>query len=187
MDNPETELRETNAPKRHLGGYLTLFAVAGLSIWLDEWSQFWVRDNLAFGETLTPWPWLAPYARLVHWGNDGAAFGLFKGSGGGNFFALLAIVVAALIIYYFPRIDSGQWLLRVAMGLQLGGALGNLLDRLTLGYVTDFISVGNFPVFNVADASITVGVGLLLLFTWFGHDEEDEASEVGSEQDAATV
>jgi signal peptidase II len=75
--------------------------------------------------------------------------------------------VAIAIIYYFPRVPANDWTLRIAMGLQLGGALGNLYDRIfNVGEVTDFISVGNFPVFNVADASISVGVLVLLLGIW---------------------
>jgi len=68
------------------------------------------------------------------------------------------------IIYYFPRVDTGDWTLRVAMSMQLAGASGNLVDRFIHdGKVTDFISVGTFPVFNVADASISVGTTILLL------------------------
>ncbi len=79
---------------------------------------------------------------------------------------MLAIIVIGAIIYYFPRVDPADWTLRVAMGLQLGGAAGNLIDRLVIGRVTDFISIGNFPVFNVADSSISIGVVILLLGVW---------------------
>jgi signal peptidase II len=83
--------------------------------------------------------------------------------GRGDIFMILAIVVAGAIIYYYPRIPDDDWLLRIAMGLELGGAVGNLIDRVWRGHVTDFISVGSFAVFNIADASITVGVILLLI------------------------
>ena len=70
----------------------------------------------------------------------------------------------ALLIYYFPQVDKKDWTLRLAMSMQLAGASGNLIDRLMRdGKVTDFISVGTFPVFNVADASISVGTVVLLL------------------------
>ena len=79
-------------------------------------------------------------------------------------FAGLALIVAGGIIYYFPRIPRDEVLMRVAFGFMLGGALGNLIDRLRYGgNVIDFISVGNFPVFNVADSSVTIGVCLMLL------------------------
>jgi signal peptidase II len=160
-----------------LRSYAVLLGIASLVLWLDQLSKSAVRDNLAFGESWMPLDWLAPYARILHWGNEGAAFGIFQGASG--FFTVLAIVVSVLIVVYYPKIESGVWLLRVAMGLQLGGALGNLFDRLTIGYVTDFLSVGRFPVFNVADASITTGAALLLLFTWFmdGKDPEEEKLE----------
>lgn len=162
-------------PADQLRSYLVLFGIAGLIVLFDQWSKSAVRNNLAFGESWMPLEWLAPYARVLHWGNEGAAFGIFQGAGG--FFTILAIVVSVLIIVYYPKIESGVWLLRIAMGLQLGGALGNLVDRLIIGYVTDFISVGTFPVFNVADAGITSGAALLLLFTWFADDGEPEGDE----------
>ena len=77
-------------------------------------------------------------------------------------FTVLAIIVSAAIIYYYRDVGRASWLIRLALGLQLGGALGNLIDRLTRGTVTDFLSVGTFPVFNVADSGISVGVALLL-------------------------
>jgi len=178
----ETKSSEINVkPGEKLRSYLVLIGIAGLVVLLDQWSKSAVRDNLAFGERWMPLDWLAPYARVLHWGNEGAAFGIFQGSGG--FFTVLAIVVSVLIIIYYPKIESGVWWLRIAMGLQLGGALGNLADRLTIGYVTDFISVGTFPVFNVADAGITSGAALLLLFTWFG-DAGESVGKKSEEQDA---
>ena len=172
-----TENMAQSSVKDPVRSYAVLLGIAGLVLWLDQWSKSAVRDNLAFGESWMPLDWLAPYARVLHWGNEGAAFGIFQGASG--FFTVLAIVVSLLIIIYYPKIESGVWLLRVAMGLQLGGALGNLFDRLTIGYVTDFLSLGKFPVFNVADASITIGAALLLLFTWFmdGKDTEEEKLE----------
>ena len=166
-----------NSPEKHasrshpLLAYLTLTLIAGTVILLDQWAKDWVRSNLAFGEQWMPWSWLAPYARILNWRNTGAAFGLFQE--GGGIFTILAIAVAIMIIYYFPRIQRGDWALRLAMGLQLGGAVGNLIDRLQHGYVTDFISVSSFPVFNVADTSITLGVVILLLSIWLGGDPEE--------------
>ena len=79
-------------------------------------------------------------------------------------FGTLAFIVIGVLIYYFPQVDKKDWTLRLAMSMQLAGASGNLIDRLTQdGKVTDFISVGTFPVFNVADASISVGTVVLLL------------------------
>src|SRR4030067_1795107 len=99
---------------------------------------------------------MEPYARIVHWKNTGAAFGLLQGFGG--VFTILGLLVSIAILFYFPQVPTREWTLRLAMGLQLGGAVGNLIDRITQGYVTDFISVGTLPVFNVADSSISLGV-----------------------------
>jgi signal peptidase II len=109
--------------------------------------------------------WLSPYARIVHWYNRGAAFGMFQQ--GNMVFTVLAFIVIAAILYYYPQISKADWPLRLAMSMQLGGAVGNLIDRIRIGHVTDFISVGSFPVFNVADSSISVGCAVLLLGIWW--------------------
>lgn len=146
------------------GKYVFLFVIAGAIIALDQWTKSLVRTNLALGETWLPESliWLSPYARIVHWFNTGAAFGMFQS--GSMVFMVLAIIVISAIIYYFPRVENNDWTLRLAMSMQLAGALGNLLDRLMYdGKVTDFISIGTFPVFNIADTSISMGTGILLL------------------------
>jgi signal peptidase II len=152
--------------------YAGLFVVAGLIIALDQWAKTLVR-TLPLGSTWLPdgLEWLLPYARIVHWYNTGAAFGSFAGYGW--VFTILAFAVAGLIIYYYPQVDNKDWWLKLAMGMQMGGALGNVIDRLTNnGQVTDFISVGNFAVFNVADASISVGVVVLLIGVWYKEMKE---------------
>ena len=80
---------------------------------------------------------------------------------------ILAIVVALGIVYYFPQVPRKDWPMRLAMGLEFGGAVGNLFDRLTVGWVTDWLSIWRFPVFNVADFCITMGVIVLLLGVWY--------------------
>lgn len=150
--------------------YLALFGLSGLIIVFDQWTKELVRTHLQVGEIWSPWEWLTPYARIVHWKNSGAAFGMLQGFGG--VFTILAFVVALAIVYYFPQIPRRDWMLRLALGLQLGGAIGNLIDRLSQGYVTDFISVGAFPVFNVADSSISVGVAVLVLGVWLKDIQE---------------
>lgn len=150
--------------KKYLWDYAFLLVLAGLVIALDQSTKYLVRANLGYGEMWSPWPWLMPYARIVHWQNTGAVFGIFQGFG--NIFSVLAIIVSAAILYFFPQVPRRDWPLRLAMSLQLGGAVGNLIDRLTLGSVTDFISIGTFAVFNVADASISTGVVVLILGMW---------------------
>lgn len=151
--------------KKYVQDYAFLFGLAGIIILLDQWTKALVRANLAVSEVWSPWDWLLPYARIVHWENTGAAFGMLQRFGG--VFAVLAVLVAIAILYYFPQVPRADWALRLAMVLQFGGAVGNLIDRVTNGgAVTDFVSVGRFPVFNVADASISIGVVVLILGMW---------------------
>jgi len=166
--------------KKYIRDYAFLFMLAGGIIALDQWTKKIVRTQLTLGETWSPWEWLSPYARIVHWHNTGAAFGL--GQNFGLVFTLLAIFVVGAIIFYFPQIPRAEWPLRVALGMQLGGAAGNLIDRLTQGLVvTDFISVGTFPVFNVADSSISIGVAVLLIGMWISERKQHHASAPAGE------
>ena len=156
--------------------YGVLVVVAGAIVALDQWTKWLVRSALPFQATWLPeWlEWLRPYARIVHWNNSGAAFGSFQN--GNSVFTVLAIVVILAILYYYPRVDARDWTLRLAMGLQLGGAAGNLIDRLQMSRVTDFISIGSFPVFNVADSAISIGVAVLLLGVWMREREMKAAA-----------
>lgn len=150
--------------KKYLKAYGFLLPIATSLIVLDQLTKSWIRNNLVFNELLMPWDWLAPYARLVNWRNTGAAFGIFQGMN--EVFVVLAFVIIGLILIYFPKIEEEDFYFRLALSLQMAGAAGNLIDRLYRGYVTDFISVGRFPVFNVADSCITMGVVVLLIGMW---------------------
>jgi signal peptidase II len=155
---------------KYVRDFAALLAFAAVIVGLDQWSKALVRAQLDMGEMWSPWEWLTPYARVIHIDNSGAAFGIFQN--GGMFFTIMAVVVALIILVYFPQIPEEDWAFRLALGMQLGGAVGNLIDRLRFGAVTDFISVGTFPVFNIADSSITVGVGVLLLAMWIKERQE---------------
>jgi signal peptidase II len=165
-----------NFLKRHFLDYLFLFLIGGIIICLDQWTKVLVRANIPLGTDWLPegLAWLLPYARIRHWYNSGAAFGIFQN--GNLVFATLAIIVIILILYYFPRTERNDWWLRVAMSMQFAGAAGNLIDRLFFAHVTDFLSVGNFAIFNVADASISVGVAVLLLGVWLKERAEKNRS-----------
>jgi signal peptidase II len=147
--------------KKVINEYFWLIAIAALIVLTDQLSKIWVRQNLAFGEVYHPEWWLSIYARLIHVKNTGIVFGLFPNAGG--FFSLLPIIIGVMILFYYPRIPRQDWLIRLALGLYLGGAIGNLIDRLQFGHVTDFVSVGSFAVFNVADASLSIGAAILIL------------------------
>lgn len=166
--------------KFRLSNYTFLFVVSGIIVILDQWTKHLVRSNLSFSEIWAPWDWLIPYARIVHWQNTGAAFGMFQGMS--MVFLVLAVIVSVAIIYYYPQIPKEEWLIRLAMGMMLGGAIGNLIDRLRFdGAVTDFISVGSFAVFNIADASISVGVPILILGMWLREKRLEKEKEHASE------
>ena len=156
--------------KKIIKNYWLLFTISGVIIIVDQITKAIIRANIPFGGSWMPLTWLEPYFRIVHWENTGAAFGLFQQ--GGLVFGIMAVIVAVFIIIYYPQIPKDEKLIRVAMAMQMGGAIGNLIDRVVFGPVTDFISVGNFPVFNIADSSITVGVGLLMLALWIYESRE---------------
>jgi len=185
--------------KKYLADYAFLFSIAGAVVLLDQLTKFLVRTNLAFGEIWPQGHWIVFYARIVNWKNTGAAFGMFQNLG--IVFAVLAVVVSGAIIYYFPKIPKQDWVLRIALGLQLGGAVGNLISRLTQsnvtdgnfierlsqGYVTDFISIDSFAVFNVADASISIGVAILALSLFQRERKEKTAKNPPPDDEASST
>jgi len=144
--------------------------MAALVVLVDQISKHLVTTRLAEGQSWSIAPWLAPIFRITHVTNTGAAFGLFPKFG--DFFTVIAVIVIAAIIIYQRYLPDGQWLVRAAMGLQLGGAIGNLVDRLRRGSVVDFIDLNfwplrEWPVSNMADISIVIGVSLLvILMLW---------------------
>jgi signal peptidase II len=151
---------------RKMTHYILLIVLAGGVLVVDQWTKWLVRTQLALGQSWMPIEALHPYLAIVRWTNTGAAFGMFQQFQQSSMvFAALAIIVSGIIIYYYRNSNNASWLVRIALGLQLGGAIGNLADRLTQSWtVTDFIWFAFFPaVFNVADAAISVGVALLMV------------------------
>ena len=135
------------------------FVIAAAVVALDQATKVIIRASLDRGEVWPDRDWLL---NIVNVSNSGAAFGMRQGQT--TFLIVTSFVgVAAIVLYYlYPPLEHG--LLRVALALQLGGAAGNLIDRVRFGEVTDFINFDFFPAFNVAAASITIGVGAILLF-----------------------
>jgi signal peptidase II len=158
-----------------LRDYAVLFGIAGAIVALDQWTKYLVQTKLAFGEYWSPFTWLTPFARILHSTNTGAAFGLFPAASA--IITVVAIVVSIGIIVYFPRVPRQQLALRIALALQLAGALGNLISRLIDGTVTDFISIGRFAVFNVADSSISIGTAILIAVIWLEERRSPEPAQ----------
>ena len=127
---------------------------------LDQVSKHLVFLNLPYGESLSIWP---GFLALTHVHNFGAAFGLFAGQRW-LFFVAVFVTIAVLIMWRKDILRAGPLALW-SCALLLGGALGNFLDRLRLGFVVDFIDVGFWPVFNVADSAIVVGALSLAIVT----------------------
>jgi signal peptidase II len=139
---------------------LLFFGIASSIIAVDQFTKWLVRSNLALGET---WPANSDaFIRILHIVNTGAAFGILQGQT--TFLIITSMLgLAAILLYYvYPPMDHG--LIRIALGMQLGGAGGNLIDRVLRGEVTDFIDVGTFPTFNVADAAITISIVAVISF-----------------------
>ena len=179
-----TESRANRASQRIslalAGEWLLLIGVTLLTVAADQASKAYAVAHLGLYESWMPLAFLEPLFRftLVH--NTGAAFGLFPQ--GGSIFLIIAIVISVVIVYYYRQVPSGAWLARLALGLQLGGALGNVVDRVRLGYVVDFLHVEYWPVFNVADSCIVIGVALLTLLMLIQEHQEARARESGSDE-----
>ncbi len=155
---------ETSQPENAPGGInirrdALFFLIAASVFTLDQITKAGIRAWLDPGEV---WPDRDLFLNIVNISNSGAAFGILQGQ---TFFLIVTslVGVAAIALYYvFPPLDHG--LLRAALALQLGGAAGNMADRIRTGEVTDFINFSFWPAFNVADASITIGVATIIVF-----------------------
>lgn len=123
---------------------------------VDQVSKYFITRSLGLYES---WP-TDSFIRLVHSRNTGTAFGLFPDQ---TTVLIIASLLAIIFLFYFYRTQAfSNQLLRIAIGLQLGGAFGNLIDRIVDGSVVDFIDVGWWPIFNLADSFITIGVAILI-------------------------
>lgn len=146
-----------------------LLIIAAAVIALDQASKWFIRANLDRGQA---WPSHDWFVKVVHITNSGAAFGFFQGAG--PLLAITSVVGMAFILVYLFNPGFAHPLMRVGLALMLGGAVGNLIDRLAEGRVVDFIKVPNWPAFNVADSAITIGV-LCLLWAIFMETGEERS------------
>ena len=153
--------------ERYLRDYAYLFLEAGLAVALDQALKLWARSILDVGETWEPFPALADYLAIIHTFNTGMALGILRGTNG--LFIALGEIICIVILFVYPRVSEKRnpVLIGLGMGLILGGALGNLIDQVTLGYVTDVFLVSFLPVFNLADLALVFGAILLWLSLLF--------------------
>ncbi len=140
------------------------FGLAAAIVVADQLSKAWIVAGFPFGE---PVEVIGDWVRIWFVPNNGALFGLFRDQA--IVFAALSVAVMALIVWYHGRaVAASGWLATIALGLLLGGAVGNFIDRIRLGHVVDFVDMGfpggwRFYTCNVADAAITTSILLLLL------------------------
>ncbi len=155
-------------PKPNALNWLLLSAVV---IVLDQLSKWWALTALA--PAGTPHPVIPGFLNWTLAFNTGAAFSFLAGSTGWQrwFFVALAVVISGVLVSWLSRTARGDWKTALPVSLIIGGALGNLIDRLHASQVTDFIHVyfreWNYPVFNLADCGITVGAVALVVFGLF--------------------
>ena len=152
-----------------------LFATIAAVFAADQFTKFIIKGTLRLGES---WP-AEGLIRITHGSNTGTAFGLLPNQ---TLFLIFASIIAiGFLVYFYRAYALPRPILRLAIGLQLGGAFGNLFDRVAFGAVTDFIDVGRWPIFNIADSSICVGMATLIIVLLLF----DSRKEMTSEDEAA--
>ena len=134
-----------------------LFVLPLAVVILDQFSKYIVVENMALGESI---PIIEEVFHLTYILNPGAAFGMFAHNR--LFFIAIAVVVIGIIIWARREILASPWEVKAGCGLVLGGAIGNLIDRARQGLVIDFFDFRIWPVFNIADIAICIGVGLII-------------------------
>ena len=158
-------MQKVNRPQGKWQNLVSLL-IGLLIVLADQLSKAWIRGNLALGQSLFD----IGFLRIIRVHNTGAVFGLFQGYS--SVFAIgacIGVIVILTCIFlshrYLPFLDN--MLSKSALGLILGGTAGNLIDRLYLGYVTDFIDFKVWPAFNVADSAVNIGVAIILVYALF--------------------
>jgi signal peptidase II len=171
LRDPESEPRPNPAGDvRYRCAYGLLLSVAFLIVVADQASKSLASAALSNGRVIGLF---GDHVLLDLTRNTGAAFSLFRT--GGSLFIGLAVVISAGILVMYRRVAQSALVIRLGLGMVLGGAVGNLIDRVRLGYVVDFIDLRWWPVFNVADSAIVVGVLLLMLASfWTVPDSEND-------------
>jgi signal peptidase II len=164
------------AKRANSGALLTIFIVALGVYLLDQATKYFVVQALPLWGWWSLTPEIGRLVRVTHITNSGAAFGMFPQLG--NFFLLIAVLVIFGIILFHHHLPVESFWVRLSLGLQLGGALGNLSDRILRGSVVDFIDIGFWPIFNVADVAIVLGVAVLAYYFWQEENPANQLSEV---------
>ena len=137
---------------------MIFLTIAACWIGLDQLTKQVIREVLDRGDFAI----VTSFFQISHIHNDGAAFGLFSGANVTlTFLAIVAVIIIVCLYYLFPPVN--HWAIRLGLVLVFSGAMGNLLDRVFWGHVTDFIDFLHFPAFNVADAGINIGIAIIVI------------------------
>ncbi|MDW7651286.1 MAG: signal peptidase II [Bacillota bacterium] len=137
---------------------MIFYLIAAAVLLADQTTKLLIIRTMSPHESI---PVILNVFHITYIRNFGAAFGILAHRTG--FFVLITVAVVLFILFFLHQLPKEHKLLRIALALQLGGALGNLLDRLRFGYVVDFLDFRFWPVFNIADIAIVVGIGLLII------------------------
>lgn len=149
---------------------MPIVLIALVVLALDQLVKYYIQTSMFLGMSI---PVIDEVFHITYILNPGAAFGILQHQR--VFFIFVALVLFAGIMYFYPKIQKENRLLVIATGLMAGGAAGNVVDRVKTGYVVDFIDFRIWPVFNIADVAIVVGVGLVIFCSAFLQDKKDEA------------
>ena len=170
-ESPITSKQTAASAIKSGAAFPTIIGVAAIVFALDQATKFLVVQNIPLSESWSISPIFARLFKFTYITNTGAAFGMFPQLG--NIFTVVAIIVIIGIVFFHHFLPIGSIWVRLSIGLQLGGAMGNLVDRVLRGFVVDFVDIGFWPIFNIADISIVVGVTILTFCLW---DEENSAN-----------
>jgi signal peptidase II len=158
--------------------YLFVLSIAAVVVLLDQATKWYIRHTVSLYESIAV---IDSLFHITYVRNSGGAFGLFAGSSQAlrlPFFLLVSAIAVVVLLFFVRRVEPGHRWLLFALGAILGGALGNLVDRMASGAVTDFLDFHwhgyHWPAFNVADSCITTGMVILLLYSLLVHDEAGE-------------
>lgn len=154
---------------------MALIGLSTLVIVVDQATKYWIQSRMAYGESA---PVIREVFHITYILNPGAAFGILENKTW--FFIAVALALLAGVAYLYPRMPANQPMVKLGAGLLVGGAIGNLIDRVRIGYVVDFFDFRIWPIFNVADICIVCGVACLAYYLLLIPDEA-ESSASGKE------
>lgn len=138
--------------------WMFIFAVAAITLLIDQLSKFYIQRIMLLNQSA---PIIPGIFQITYTKNTGTAFGLFANQT--IFFVAITLIVIAIILIYLRKVSRGRQGIRTALALILGGALGNLTDRIRVGAVIDFLDFRVWPVFNIADSAISIGAVFLFI------------------------